>query len=334
MVDKIRWGLLSTARINRAVIPAIRASKRSELLAVGSRSVETGRLFAQKWDIPRVHGSYEGLLSDSEIDVIYIPLPNHLHTEWTIKAMQAGKHVLVEKPLALTTADVQSIRQASKATGRKVAEAFMYRHHPKTLKVQELLAAGAIGEVKYVQGDFIYILDRPDDIRWVPEYGGGSIWDVGCYPISFIRMVMGRMPATVHGYQVLAKSGVDLTFTGHMDFQGGILAHFYSSFGLPYDTRMEIVGTKGKITSLQPFLIRDARTPLILQQEKEGEQKITFPDTELYLGEVNDMEKAIMDGKEPRLSLVESEDIIAIILAFIESARKNETVRLLEAHIP
>ncbi len=328
MVDKLRWGLLSTARINRALIPAIRASQRSELVAVGSRSLETGQQFAKKWGVPRVHASYEELLADRDVDVIYIPLPNHLHTEWTIKAMQAGKHVLVEKPLALTTAEVQAIGAAAKATGMKVAEAFMYRHHPKTLKVQELVAAGAIGDVRYIQGDFAYILDRPGDIRWVAEYGGGSIWDVGCYPISFIHMLMGRMPSTVHGYQVLAKSGVDLTFTGHMDFPNGVLAHFYSSFGLPYDTRMEIVGSKGKITNLQPFLIRDAKSPLILQQENKGEQRITFPATELYLGEVNDMEKAVMDGKEPRLSLAESEEIVATILAFIESARKNETIRL------
>ncbi len=328
MADKLRWGLLSTARINRALIPAIRASKRSELVAAGSRNKETGQQFAKKWSIPVVFGSYEALLADPGVDVIYNPLPNHMHAEWTIKAMKAGKHVLAEKPLALSTAEVQAIRAASKATGMTVAEAFMYRHHPQTLKVQELLASGAIGDVRYLQGNFIYNLDRPNDIRWVPEYGGGSIWDVGCYPISFIRMVTGRVPVSVHGYQVLSKSGVDLTFTGHMDFPGGVLAHFYSSFGLPSDSRMEIVGTRGKITVLQPFLIRDAKIPLILRRENEPEQEITFPETDLYLGEVMDMEKAVLDGEKPRLSLDESEENIATIVYLLESARKNETIKL------
>lgn len=328
MVDKLRWGLLSTARINRRLIPAIRASKRSELVAVGSRHAGTGQEYAKKWEIPRVHGSYEDLLADPGVDVIYNSLPNHLHAEWTIKALQAGKHVLVEKPIALTTAEVQMIGNAAKETGRIVTEAFMYRHHPQTLKVQELLAAGAIGEVRYIQGDFTYILDRPDDIRWVPGYGGGSIWDVGCYPISFIRMVTGSMPVSVHGFQTLYHTGVDWTFTGHMEFADHTLAHFYSSFGLPYDTRMEIVGTQGTITVPQPFLISDAQIPLILRQENEQELKITFPETNLYLGEVVDMEKAVLDREKPRLSLSESEEIIAIISAFLKSAGKNETIRM------
>jgi xylose dehydrogenase (NAD/NADP) len=328
MAEKLRWGLLSTARINRALIPAIRASKRSELVAVGSRNTETGQQYAKNWDIPLAHGSYEDLLADPGVDVIYNSLPNHLHAEWTIKAVKAGKHVLAEKPLALSTAEVQAIRSASNATGKTVAEAFMYRHHPQTLKVQELVASGMIGEVRYIQGNFNYILDRLKDIRWVSEYGGGSIWDVGCYPISFIRMITGTVPLSVHGYQVSSETGVDLTFSGHMDFPNGIVAHFYSSFGLPYDTRMEIVGTQGKITVLQPFLIRDAKIPLLLRRENVAEQKITFPDTELYLGEVNDMEASIFDGKEPRLSLYESEENIATITSLVDSARKNMTIRL------
>ncbi len=328
MADKLKWGLLSTARINRALIPAIRASKRSELVAVGSRKIETGQQYAKQWSIPFVFGSYEDLLSDPGVDVIYNSLPNHLHAEWTIKALKAGKHVLAEKPLALSSAEVQAIRDTSKTTGKTVTEAFMYRHHPQTLKVQELLASGAIGDVRYIQGDFIYTLDRPKDIRWVAEYGGGSIWDVGCYPISFIRMVTGRMPLSVHGYQVLYKTGVDLTFTGHMEFPDGVLAHFYSSFDLPNDSRMEIVGTKGKITVMQPFLIRDAKIPLILQRADEPEQKITFPDLDLYLGEVNDMEEAVLDGKKPRLSLDESEENIATIVSLLESARKNAVIKL------
>src|SRR5512139_211112 len=134
----LRWGLLSTARINRALIPPLRASKRNELLAVGSRSEESAQTYARKWDIPRAHSTYEALLADPEIDVIYNSLPNHLHAEWTVKALQAGKHVLCEKPLALSLAEVDEIAQAARQTGRVVAEAFMYRHHPQTVKVKEM----------------------------------------------------------------------------------------------------------------------------------------------------------------------------------------------------
>ncbi len=327
MADKLRWGLLSTARINRSLIPAIRASKRSELLAVGSRKIGTARQYARERDIPHVHGSYEDLLADPQIDVIYNSLPNHLHAEWTIKALNAGKHVLLEKPLALSTTEVEAIRKAAEATGNTVAEAFMYRHHPQTFKVQELIETGTIGEVLYMQGDFTFILDNPTNIRAIPEYGGGSIWDIGCYPISFFRMVAGHLPNSVHGYQVLSNKGIDWTFAGHMDYPNGIVAQFYSSFGLPYHTQMEIRGTKGTIVVLQPFLIRKPDVPLLLRLDSENEQKIVFPPTELYLGEVEDMEKAILDGKKPRISLVESQENIATILALLESAKKNSIVK-------
>lgn len=329
MAKKLRWGLLSTARINRrGVIPALQVSQRSELFAVGSRKAETARQYAQEWKIPRAHGSYEELLADPEVDVIYNSLPNHLHAEWTIKAVQAGKHVLLEKPFALSLSEVKAIRSAVEASGKIVAEAFMYRHHPQTLKVQEIIASGAIGDVKYIQGDFSFILESMSDIRALPETGGGSIWDIGCYPISYIRMIAGSRPVSVHGYQAPATTGVDLTFTGQMDFSNGILAQFYCSFGLPYHTQMDIRGTKGTITVLQPFLIRDPGIPLLLRRENAEEQKILFPPTELYLGEVVDMENSILDGGKPRLSLSESEEDIATILALLESAKKNETIKL------
>ncbi len=156
----LNWGLLSTARINRSLIPPLRASKRNHLLAVASRSQESADAYAKEWKIPRAHGSYEALLADPEIDVIYNPLPNHLHAEWTIKAIEAGKHVLCEKPLALSVDDVDAIAAAAQKHGRVVAEAFMYRHHPQTLKVQELVQSGSLGTLKLLRGSFSFVLDR------------------------------------------------------------------------------------------------------------------------------------------------------------------------------
>src|SRR5512143_221913 len=161
----LNWGLLSTARINRALIPAIKASKRNRLTAVASRSRDAAEAYAQKWEIGRPLGSYEALLADPEIDVIYNSLPNHLHAEWTIKAVEAGKHVLCEKPIALRVEDVDAIQDAAKRHGRVVAEAFMYRHHPQTLKAVELVQGGALGTLKLLRGSFAYMLSREGDVR-------------------------------------------------------------------------------------------------------------------------------------------------------------------------
>ncbi len=178
----LRWGLLGTARINRMVIPPLRASAGNRLLAVASRDLARATGYAKEWGIERAHGAYEALLADPEIDAVYIPLPNHLHAEWTIRAARAGKHVLCEKPLALTVAEVDAMGAAARESGVVLAEAFMYRHHPQTLKVKELVDAGAIGPVRFVRGTFSFPLTRPDDVRLRPEWGGGCLWDVGCYP--------------------------------------------------------------------------------------------------------------------------------------------------------
>jgi D-xylose 1-dehydrogenase (NADP+, D-xylono-1,5-lactone-forming) len=179
MTKILNWGLLSTANINRALITPLRASKRNHLLAVASRSQESADVYASERKIPRAHGSYEALLSDPEIDVIYISLPNHLHAEWTIKAVAAGKHVLCEKPLALNVHEVDAVKTAAQKHGRVVAEAFMYRHHPQTLKVQEIVKSGSLGTVKLIRGSFSFVISRKDDIRLLdPAMGGGSIWDI------------------------------------------------------------------------------------------------------------------------------------------------------------
>src|SRR5919109_4092750 len=177
MVKVLNWGLLSTARINRALITPLGASSRNRLLAVGSRSQQGADQYAQERNIPRAYGSYEALLADPEIDVIYNPLPNHLHAEWTIKAVEAGKHVLCEKPLALSVEEVDAVQAAARKHGRVVAEAFMYRHHPQTLKVQELVTNGSLGTIKLMRGSFSFVLSDDGDIRRDPTKGGGSIWD-------------------------------------------------------------------------------------------------------------------------------------------------------------
>src|SRR6185436_5420139 len=278
----LNWGLLSTARINHALIPPLRVSKRNRLLAVGSRSQESADRYAREWKISRTHGSYEALLADPEIDVIYNPLPNYLHAEWTIKAVEAGKHVLCEKPLALSVEEVDAIRAAANKHGRIVAEAFMYRHHPQTLKVQELVKSGSIGSLKLIRGSFSFVISREEDIRLLdPAMGGGSIWDIGCYPISYARTVVGENPVEVFGWQVTGKTGIDETFAGQLRFAGDIHAQFDSSFIIPFQSFMEIVGSEGTLSIPKPF--KPGVNDRILISREDKTETIKVRGRELYL---------------------------------------------------
>lgn len=326
-MNKLHWGLLSTARINGAVIPPIRLSPRSELLAVASRDQAKAEAYAQAHDLPRAYGTYEALLADPGINVIYNPLPNHLHAEWTIKAAEAGKHVLCEKPLALTVAEVDSIMAAARANQVIVAEAFMYKHHPQTLKVLELLKSRPIGELLVIKGAFTFDLSpRPTDIRWMPEMGGGSLWDVGCYPISFARLIAQAEPIEVFGWQTTSASGVDEVFVGQLRFANGLLAQFESGFRSPYRTWMEVVGTRGSLYVASPF--KPADRAFITLNFGDRSEQIEVNAGHLYQGEIEDMEGAVLDGQPQRIPLDDSRNNVALILACLESARTGQVVRL------
>jgi predicted dehydrogenase len=326
MTKILNWGLLSTARINRALIPPLQISKKNKLLAVASRSQETADAYAKEKKIERAYGSYEALLADTEIDVIYNPLPNHLHAEWTIKAVEAGKHVLCEKPLALSVVEVDSIKSAARHHGRVVAEAFMYRHHPQTLKVQELVKDGSLGNLKLLRGSFSFLLSREGDVRLNPEWGGGSIWDVGCYPISYARTVVGEEPLEVFGWQVTGETGIDETFVGQMRFRSDVIAQFDSSFVIPFHAFMEIVGSEGALNIPNPF--KPGVNQKIYLTRGDKTETITVKGQELYIGEVEDMADAILMGKNPRVSLEDSRTNVATISALLESARFGKPVSL------
>jgi predicted dehydrogenase len=326
MTKILKWGFLSTARINRALITPLQVSKRNTLLAVASRSQETAEAYAREKKIPRGYGSYEALLADPEVDVIYNSLPNHLHAEWTIKAVEAGKHVLCEKPLALTLDAVEAVHAAARKHGRVVAEAFMYRHHPQTLKVQELVKNGSLGMVRIIRGSFSFVLSREGDVRLNPEWGGGSLWDVGCYPISYARSLVGEEPLEVFGWQVTGETGVDVTFVGQMRFREDILAQFDSSFVIPVHSFMEIVGSEGTLNIPRPF--KPGVDEKIYLTRGDQTETIKIKGQELYLGEVEDMADAVLLGKDSLVSLEDSRANVAVIAALIESARAGRPVKL------
>jgi predicted dehydrogenase len=327
MMKRVRWGLLSTANINRRLIPAIRTSARGELLAVASRSRERAETYAREWEIPHAFGSYEALLESGEVDAVYIGLPNHLHAEWSIQAMQLGIHVLCEKPFALTLEEVDDMINAARETGVALAEAFMYRHHPQTKRVREWIQSGGLGEVTLIRGVFNFAMNDPENVRMVPEWGGGSLWDVGVYPLSFAQYIYGAPPQAVSGAQWLGETGVDETFVGQMSYEGDRFAQITSAFRSPFYTMAEIIGTEGRLHLNRPFVgLEEAR---VVFYPAEGDpETLTVPDKDLYLGEVEDMHAAILDGEPNYLALSETRDHIRTVLALYESARTQHVVEL------
>ena len=324
--EALRWGLLGTARINRALIPPLRLARRSRLAAVASRNQENAEAYAREWVIPKAHGSYEALLADPEIEVIYNSLPNSLHAEWTIKACQAGKHVLCEKPLAMTVEEVEAVESSARQAGVIVAEGFMYRHHAQTKMVKEIVDSGRLGELRLVRGSFSFLLENPQNIRLEPDLGGGSIWDVGCYPISYARAVIGSEPVEVCGWQLSGPSGVDIFFTGQMLFPGDITAQFDAGFSAPGRAMVEITGREGSLTILNPY--KPGRRESLQLRGRGQDEKIRVRGGDLYLGEVEDMEQAVLDGKPPLISLADSRANVAAITALLLSAREKHTVKM------
>jgi predicted dehydrogenase len=255
--DVVRWGIVSTADIGVVkVIPAIAAAARCEVVAIASRERERADAAASKLGVARSHGSYEDLLADPDVDAVYIPLPNHLHAEWTIAAARAGKHVLCEKPLAMTAADAERMIEVCEAEGVLLMEAFMYRLHPTWVAVRELVASGRIGELRAIQSWFSYFNDDPTNIRNIVEAGGGALFDIGCYSVNLSRMLFGAEPVRVQASITRdPEMGVDVVTSAVLDFTGGGVSTFTCSTRAEPDQRVHVYGTTGRISVEIPFNI-------------------------------------------------------------------------------
>ena len=247
-------GLLSTANINKEILAGAAESDRVEVVAVGSRTTETAAAYAREHGLERAHGSYDALLADPDVDAIYISLPNGLHHEWTLKALAAGKHVLCEKPYSRRAADVEAAFDAADTAGLVLMEAFMYRHHPQTLKVQELVAAGAVGRICAVKTTFTFPLASLSNVRALPELDGGALMDVGCYCISGIRALAGE-PERVRGEQVTGTTGIDMAFHGTLRCADDVVGQFEASFRSPKRQGLEVVGEDGVLVVDAPWRV-------------------------------------------------------------------------------
>jgi predicted dehydrogenase len=241
----LRFGVLGAARIARSFIAGVKHSPLVEVAAVASRDLEKGKAFASELGVGRVHGSYEALLDDSGIDAIYVPLPNTLHAQWVIKALDAGKHVLCEKPIAVSSAETLQMFEAARRNRVYLVEAYPYRAQEQTLELQRLLAAGAIGRVQTVHASFGVTFTDPANIRLDPDRGGGALLDAGSYAMNFIRMVAGEKPLRVNALARWAASGVDLSVIANLEFASGLLGQLTCSFSTAYHRHALIAGTEG-----------------------------------------------------------------------------------------
>jgi len=303
MSGTLRWGVLSTADIGvRKVIPGIRKAARCEVVAIASRDGEQARDVADRLGIPTAHGAYEALLADPDVDAVYIPLPNHLHMEWTIAALRAGKHVLCEKPLAMSADDGQRMVDVAHETGLHLMEAFMYRHHPTWVAAMDLVDTGRIGTLTAVQSWFSYFNDDPTNIRNVLEYGGGALFDIGCYTINLSRMLFHGEPSLVQAsIRRDPATGVDALASAILDFEGGI-ASFTCAIRTESDQRVDIYGTTGRISIDIPFNIppdRPTRIRLTAGSDPPVAPDTTvleFPVTDPYTAEAERFAEAVLDG--------------------------------------
>ena len=313
----VRIGFLTTARINDAILDGARRGDVAEVVAVGSRDLARADAYARERGIERAHGSYEAVLADPDVDAIYVALPNALHVEWATRALEAGKHVLVEKPFSTRPEEVEASFDVAERAGLVLMEAFMYRHQPQAKRLKELVDEGAIGELRLVRAQFSFDLTRPVDVRLDPELGGGALLDVGAYCVNVSRLVAGE-PEVVHAERVVGPSGVDVRFAGVMRFPGDVLGHFDCGFDVPRRHEVEVAGSEGLLRLSPAF--GDDRGVLELHRGDEVET-VPLPETHRYQLEVENFAAAVRGDEPPLLGRADAVGQARALAALLAAAR-------------
>ena len=289
MARAVKWGILSTANINRKVIPGAHASPKVELVAVASRDQARADDYAKTWEIERAYGSYEALLGDPEVEAVYISLPNSMHCDWSIKALEAGKHVLCEKPLSRHTGDVEAAFDVAHRTGRLLSEAFMYRHNPQTKRAKRLVDEGAIGELRLIRSAFSYSLYDEENIRLRAAVEGGALMDVGCYSVSGSRLFGGE-PEKVYGEAWFGPSGTDWVFGGMLRFPGNVVALFDCGTAMAERDELEAIGSEGSLFVDDPW---HCKVPGIELRREGRVERIELGPFDSYRLELENLSDAI-----------------------------------------
>ena len=330
MRKKVRWGVLGAASIAiRKVIPAMQQGEWSEVVAIASRDLTKAKDAARSLGVLKAHGSYEALLKDPNVEAIYNPLPNHLHVPWSIKAAEAGKHVLCEKPISVTVAEARSLLAVRDRTGVKIGEAFMVRSHPQWLRTRELIREGRIGDLRTITGFFSYFNDKAADIRNIPEYGGGALLDIGCYPITMSRFILGEEPTRVIGLAERdPQMKIDRLTSAMLDFPSG-QSSFTCSTQMLYHQRMQFFGAKGRIDLEIPFNVPFDRPSRILIDDARdligsGVTIETIPACNQFTIQGDLFSKAIREGGDVPVPLEDAVANMAVIEAIFRSAETGK----------
>lgn len=329
-MKKVRWGVLSTARIGvENVIPAMQQSEYCDVTAIASRNEDKAKAVAKQLGLPKAYGSYEKLLADTDIDAVYIPLPNHLHIPWTVKALESGKHVLCEKPIGLTVAEAQGLLdKARKHPQLKVMEAFMYRLHPQWRRTQQLVAGGAIGTLKTIQSFFSYYNVDPGDIRNIADIGGGGLLDIGCYCVSLARLIFGEEPQRVWGVMEYdPKFKTDRLASGILDFGEG-LSTFTSATQLASYQRVNIFGTEGRIEIEIPFNAPTDKPSRIWHQRGAEMEEIIFDVCNQYTIQGDLFSLAVLNDTEVPTPLEDAVANMKVLEAVFQSDRDETWITL------
>ena len=324
MGDAVKWGIVSTAEINRLVIPGAHASPKVDLVGVASRDLARAEEYARTWEIPRAYGSYEALLEDPEIEAVYISLPNTMHSEWSIRAVEAGKHVLCEKPFSRHPEEIEAAFDVADRAGRLLSEAFMYRHNPQTKRLRQLVDDGAIGELRLVRTTFSYSLYDADNIRLRTDVEGGALMDVGCYCVSGQRLLAGE-PERVHGQAWFGETGTDWVFTGELRFPGDVLGHFDCGTALSDRDELEAVGSEGSLFLDDPW---HCRTPVIELRRDDGVERIELEPVDSYRLELENVSDAIRGSAGLLLGREDALGQARALEALHHSAETSRPVRL------
>jgi xylose dehydrogenase (NAD/NADP) len=324
VADAVKWGIISTADINRKVIPGAHASPKVDLVGVASRDQQRAEEYAKEWDIPCAYGSYETLLADPEIEAVYISLPNNMHCEWSIKSVEAGKHVLCEKPMTRKTSEVEEAFDAAEKAGRLLSEAFMYRHNPQTKRVTQLIAEGAIGELRVVRSVFSYSLYDMENIRLRTDLEGGALMDVGCYTVSGSRLVAGE-PERVFGEAWYGPSGTDWVFSGTLRFPNNVIGLFHCGTALPEQDELEVIGSEGSLFLDDPW---HSNVPVIELRREDGVERIEIEKEDSYRLELENLSDAIRGEGELLLGREDAIGQARTLEALHESATNNEPVKI------
>lgn len=330
-MSTVRWGILSTARhFEKIMLPAFRQARSAELAAVASRDGERARAFAQQHRIPSSYASYEALLGDPTIDAVYIPLPNNLHKEWAIKAAQAGKHVLCEKPIALNAAEAEEMAAAFRQAGRILTETFQWRHHPQASAVKELIEDGTIGEVRLIDAGFSFLIERQDDIRLDPKLGGGSLYDVGCYPVSLARFMLDAEPLAVTAQAHWTERGVDDRMVATLEFPNGALAQINCGFSLPLRRYYEVIGPVGSLFVNRAYNPVGDRASEIVHfgDDRMMIETVRLEAANSYALMIEDFNRAASGEAAPRFPAEDAIKNMRVIDALYRSAREGGTVEV------